>query len=71
LRLVELPAPVLACIGGMDKQVNLARARGRLNPVGAIDQVSGASLHPEPVERRLPKGGFGPLCKIGRDRYVA
>ena len=56
-RLVEPLAAVLAGVGGMDEQVDLARARGVLDPLGAVDEVAGARLHAEPVERGLAQRG--------------
>ena len=63
--LVERSAAVLAGVGGVEQQVDLARAGGGLDPVGAVDEVAGARFHAEPVERGLAQRCLGPLAEIG------
>jgi hypothetical protein len=64
--LVELPAPVVAGVGGVDEQRDLARSGGGFDLVGAIDEVAGPSLHPKPVERVLAKSGLRASAEISR-----
>ena len=64
----SLRAAVLAGVGGVDQQVDLAGAGGGLDPVGAVDQLAAARLQAEPVERRLAQRRFDPLAEVGGDR---
>ena len=66
----RLAAAVLAGVGGVDQQVDLARAGGGFDRSDAVDEVAGARFHAEPVERRLAQRGLGPLAEVGRDRDV-
>src|SRR5690348_8590318 len=66
--LVEALAAILACVGGMEKQVDLAGPRRILDALRPVDEVAGAGLHAEAVERILAKRGFGPLAQNGGDR---
>jgi hypothetical protein len=65
--LVHALAPVLACVGGVDEEVDLAGPGGGLDPLGAGDQRAGTRLQAEPVERILTQRSLGPLADIGRD----
>src|SRR5438270_13473673 len=47
--LVEVAAAVLAGVGGVDQQRDLARASGIFHLVGAVDEVAGARFHAKPV----------------------
>src|SRR5206468_12639764 len=53
--LVKRTAAIGARIGGVDQQMNFARAGGSLNPVVAGDEIARARFHAEPVERVLPQ----------------
>ena len=67
--LVELAAALVAGVGGVEQQVRPCRARAAVSiRLGADDQVAGARLEPEPVERRLPQRRLDPLAEIGGDR---
>jgi hypothetical protein len=66
-RLVERAAPVIACIGCVDEEVDLARTGCILYALEAVHELAGTGLHAQPVERRLAKRGLGPFAKIGRD----
>src|SRR5690348_2454707 len=68
--LVEFAAAVLGGVGRVDEEVDLARSRGRLDLVGAVDQVARARLHAEPVERGLAQSRFGPSPEVRRDLHV-
>ena len=63
--LVEPPAAVLAGIGGMDQQLNLALARRGFDPLGAGDQRAAARFKAEPVERLLAQRRLDPLAEVG------
>src|SRR5437764_10812958 len=69
-RLIEAPAAVLAGVGGVDQQVDLAGAGSGLDPLGAVDDVAGARLHPEAIEHRLAQRLCGPLAEIGGDLHA-
>src|SRR4029453_16700061 len=69
--LVELPAAVLAGVGGMDQQRHLALTGSGLDALGAIDEHAAASLQAKPVERLAAQRGFDPLPEVGRDVDVA
>src|SRR5947209_20578964 len=64
LGLVERPAPVLAAIGRVEEQVDLAGAGGGLDPVKAAQQVAGARLHAEAVEGRLAQCLLSALAEV-------
>ena len=49
---------------------DLARAGGLFDPVGAVDEVAGARLHAEAVERGLAKRSFDALAEVGGDGYL-
>ncbi len=66
-RLVETLAPVLARIGGVEKEMNLPGSSSCLDAFRAIDQIARARLHPETVKSGLAKCSFSPFAKIGRD----
>src|SRR5687768_15661200 len=51
--LVQLAVAVLPRIGGVEEEVDLALARGILDPFGAGEQRPGAGFEAQPVERRL------------------
>src|SRR5690348_4840842 len=65
-RLIEAAAAIFASIGGVDEQMDLARAGSGLDPLGAVDELARARLHAEPVERRLAKRGLGARAEIRR-----
>ena len=65
--LVEPPASILAGVGSVDQQVNLALARGDLDLLRAVDQRPAAGFQAEPVERLLPERRFDPLAQVSRD----
>ncbi|HEX6409804.1 MAG TPA: hypothetical protein VFZ88_04360, partial [Sphingomicrobium sp.] len=69
-RLIELPPPVFAGIGGVDQEVHISGAGGGLDAVRSVDEVARAGLHPEPVERVLPKRAGNLRAEIGRDLHV-
>ena len=69
--LVELAAPVLAGVGGVEQQTRPCRRGPRhLDLVGAVDEVAGARLHAEAVERGLAQRLLGALAKVGGDVQV-
>src|SRR5260221_2617587 len=68
--LIELAAAVLAGVGGVDQQRDLARAGGIVDLVGAVDEVAGPGFHAEAVERGLPERLLGPFTEIGGDSEV-
>jgi hypothetical protein len=65
--LVERAIAVLARIGGMDQQMDLAGARRLLDPLAPRQQGSAAGFEPQPVKRLLAKALFDPLAKVGRN----
>ena len=65
--LVEPLAAVLAGIGSVNQQGDLALARGDFDPLGTIDQRATASFEAEAVERLLAQGGFDAPAEIGRN----
>src|SRR5205085_9373695 len=69
--LIELPSAVLARIGGVDQELDVALTSSDFDLVGAVDEIAGARLHPEPVEGRLTKRGFDTLAQVGWDLYIA
>src|SRR6185312_4602567 len=62
--LVEFLAAVVARVGGVDQQRDLARAGGILDLVGPVDQVASARFHAETVKGGLPQCRLGALAKI-------
>src|SRR4029450_9647584 len=48
----------------MEQEMNLPAPGGRLDLVGAADQIARTRLQPEAVERRLAQGALDPLAKI-------
>jgi hypothetical protein len=66
--LVEAPAAVLARIGGMEEQVDLAGAGGGLDALGAVDQIARPRFHSEAVEGGLPERSFDPGAEVGGNR---
>ncbi len=54
----------------MDEERDLARAGGILDFVGTVDEVAGARLHAEPVERGLPKRLLDAFAEIGGNNDV-
>ena len=69
--LVELARAVLARIGGVQKQLHLALARGDLDLLGAGEEGAGARFQPQPVERCLAQGGLGALGEIVGSAKIA
>jgi hypothetical protein len=67
--LIERPAPVLAGVGGVEQEVDLAGASSGLHALGAVDEVSRARFHPEPVERGLAQRRLGAFAEVGRDLH--
>jgi hypothetical protein len=64
-RLVKGAVAVLACIGGVNEQVNLAGTGRHLNLLRSIDQRPAARFQAKAVERLLAEGGFDLLAEIG------
>ena len=60
-------AAVLAGVGGVDQQVDLAGPGGGFDPLGAVDQGAAARFQAQPVERRLAQRGVDPLAEVGGD----
>src|SRR5206468_11248191 len=68
--LIHPPAAVFARVECVEQQMHLAGASRRFDLVGAVDELAGARLHSEPVERSLAQRVLGPLAEIGRDAEV-
>src|SRR4051812_3926294 len=62
--LVELAPALFAGVGGVEQQRDRAAPGGRLDLLGAEDQIAGARLEPEPVERGLPQRRLDPRAEI-------
>src|SRR4051794_39452608 len=69
--LVHPPAAVLARIEGVEQEMDLAGSRGRFDLVSTVDQIAGARLHPETVERGLAQRLLGSLAEIGGHPQIA
>ena len=63
-RLVEAAVAVLAGVGGVNQQMDLARARRLLDALAAGQQRAAARFEPEAVERGLLQRGLDPLAEI-------
>src|SRR6185295_4134572 len=62
--LVELAPALFAGVGGVEQQRDRAAAGGGLDLLGAEDEIAGARLEPEPVERGLPERRLDPRAEI-------
>ena len=68
--LIELSAAILAGVGGVDQELNLASPGSDVDLLAPGDEVTGARLQPEPVERCLAKRLLDPIAEIGRSGDV-
>src|SRR5690606_9793741 len=69
--LVQLAPALLAGVGGVDQQRDVAAPRRALDLLGAEHEMAGARLQPEPVERSLGERRLDPCAEIGRNRDAA
>src|SRR6185369_2125418 len=63
--LVHSPPPVLTRVERVDEKADLAGTGSGLDLVGAVDEVAGARLHAEAVERGLAERMLDPFAEIG------
>jgi hypothetical protein len=68
-RLVERPAAVLARVGGMDQEVDVAGAGGIFDTLGTVDEVACARFHAKAIESLLAEGFLDAVAKVGGDRH--
>src|SRR4051812_15422287 len=59
--LIELAGAVLARIGGVEQEMDVALSRRHLDLLGAGEKGAGARLEPEPVKRRLAQCSLGAI----------
>src|SRR5689334_22568630 len=62
--LVDALATIFARVERVQKEVDLAGAGSGLDLVGTGDQIAGARLHAQPVQRRLPQRLLDTRAKV-------
>jgi hypothetical protein len=67
--LVERPAAVFAGVGGVEEKVDLSDTGGRLDALGAVDEIARARFHTEAIERVLAERRLSALAEVGRDLH--